>query len=112
MVVDKDLDVLRKPFLQSSAVGRSLMTILKKIDLDRTTQEIQTGLETWSKPTLIIWGAADKWLNIDDVKKLINVNPKIVLIELADAKHYPQEHWASEISQEIVQFFLSKEKLT
>ena len=108
VVVDQDLDILRKPFLQSSAVGRSLMTILKKLDLDGTTKEIEAGLSQWSIPTLIIWGAADKWLSTDDVKKLANNNPQIALIELAEAKHYPQEHWASDISQEIVQFFRRK----
>ncbi len=108
VVADQDLDRLRKPFLQSSAVGRSLMTILKKLDLDGTTKEIEAGLSQWTTPTLIIWGAADKWLSIDDVKKLANNNPQIDLIELAEAKHYPQEHWASDISQEIVQFFRRK----
>jgi len=108
VVADQDLDRLRKPFLQSSAVGRSLMTILKKIDLDRTTQDIQTGLNQWSKPTLIIWGAADKWLSVDEAKKLADANPQIDFVELAEAKHYPQEHWASDISGEIVQFFRRK----
>lgn len=109
VVADKDLDVLRKPFLQSSAVGRSLMTILKKMQLDQTTKEIEVGLSQWSKPTLIIWGTADSWLDIADAKKLVASNPEISLVELSEAKHYPQEHWSSEIAQEIVQFFLSKE---
>ena len=108
VVEDKDLNQLRKPFLQSSAVGRSLMAILQKLDLPNTTKEIETGLQQWSKPGLIIWGAEDKWLKIDDVKKIANDNEAIDLIELAEAKHYPQEHWASDISQEIVQFFRRK----
>jgi pimeloyl-ACP methyl ester carboxylesterase len=110
VVTDDDLNMLRKPFLQSSAVGRSLMTILKKLALNQTTQDIQTGLTKWSKPTLIIWGAADKWLNIDDVKKLADANSQINFIELPEAKHYPQEHWASDISQEIMRFFRSNTK--
>ena len=105
VVEDKDLNELRKPFLQSSAVGRSLMTILQKLDLPNTTQNIQAGLSQWSKPSLIIWGAKDSWLNLDDVKKLASDNPEIDLIELTEAKHYPQEHWTSDISQKIVQFF-------
>ena len=108
VIEDGDLDKLRKPFLQSSAVGRSLMTILKKLDLDRTTQDIQTGLSQWSKPVLIIWGTKDSWLNIDDVRKLADASSQIELVELTEAKHYPQEHWASDISQEIVQFFRRK----
>lgn len=108
IVEDQDLDTLRKPFLTSSAVGRSLMTILKKLDLARTTQDIETGLKNWSKPSLIIWGAKDSWLNFEDAKKLADSNPEISFVELADAKHYPQEHWASDISAEIVQFFRRK----
>ena len=81
---------------------------VKKLDLDGTTNEIESGLSQGSTPTLIIWGAADKWLSMDDVKKLANTNSEIDFIELAEAKHYPQEHWASDISQEIVQFFRRK----
>ena len=108
VVADKDLDLLRKPFLQSSAVGRSLMVTLQKLDLDRITQNIETGLSQWSKPTLIIWGMADRWLDADAVKKLASLNSEIDFIELAEAKHYPQEHWASDISQHIIQFFRRK----
>ena len=105
VVEDGDLNELRKPFLQSSAVGRSLMTILQKLDLPATTQNIQAGLRQWSKPSLIIWGTKDSWLNIDDVQKLAEENPEINLVELTEAKHYPQEHWTSDIAREIVQFF-------
>ena len=104
VVADEDLDMLRKPFLQSSAVGRSLMTILKKIQLDKTTAQIAMGLGEWSKPTLIIWGTADGWLNFTEVKQLADANSNITLVELAEAKHYPQEHWSSDIAREIVRY--------
>ena len=108
VIADEDLDILRKPFLQTSAVGRSLMTILKKLQLDRTTQEIEAGLSKWSKPTLIIWGTADGWLDVAEVKKLVDVNSNIALVELPEAKHYPQEHWSSDIARELLQFFRRK----
>lgn len=108
VVADKDLDVLRKPFLQSSKVGRALMAIAKKLQLDRTTPEIEAGLRQWSKPTLIIWGSADKWLDTEAVKQLAAANSEITLVELPTAKHYPQEHWASDIAKEIVQYFRRK----
>ena len=108
VVADEDLNVLRKPFLQSSKVGRSLMAIAKKLQLAKTTPEIEAGLRQWSIPTLIIWGAADKWLDVADVKQLAAANSDITLVELPTAKHYPQEHWASDIAKEIVQFFRRK----
>jgi pimeloyl-ACP methyl ester carboxylesterase len=108
VVADEDLNILRKPFLQSSQVGRSLMAIAKKLQLDKTTKEIEAGLSQWDKPTLIIWGVADKWLDAANVKQLAAANSEITLVELPTAKHYPQEHWASDIAQEIVQFFRRK----
>jgi pimeloyl-ACP methyl ester carboxylesterase len=107
VIEDKNLDILRKPFLQSSDVGRALMTTLKKLQLDTVTPAIEAGLKDWLQPTLIIWGAADPWLDVEDVKKLVAANSEITLIELPTAKHYPQEHWTSDIAREIVQFFLS-----
>ncbi|PSB08586.1 hydrolase [Pleurocapsa sp. CCALA 161] len=107
VIEDKDLNILRKPFLQSSNVGRALMTTLKQLQLDTVTPAIEAGLKKWSKPILIIWGAADSWLDLDDVKKLVTANSKITLVELPTAKHYPQEHWTSDIVGEIVQFFRS-----
>jgi pimeloyl-ACP methyl ester carboxylesterase len=108
VIEDKDLDILRKPFLQSSDVGRALMTTLKQLQLDTVTPKIEAGLKDWSKPTLIIWGSADTWLDLDDVQKLATTNSEITLIELPTAKHYPQEHWTSDIAGEIVQFFRRK----
>ena len=108
VVADEDLNILRKPFLQSSKVGRSLMAIAKKLQLTQTTSEIEAGLRQWSIPTLIIWGVADKWLDFSDVKQLAAANSDITLVELPTAKHYPQEHWASDITKEIVQFFRRK----
>ncbi|MEL7007770.1 MAG: alpha/beta fold hydrolase [Cyanobacteria bacterium J06555_3] len=108
VIEDDDLNILRKPFLQSSDVGRALMVTLKQLQLDAVTQAIETGLQEWSQPTLIIWGTADSWLDTDAVKKLVATNDELTLAELSEAKHYPQEHWASDIAAEIVQFFRRK----
>lgn len=108
VVADEDLNVLRKPFLQSSDVGRALMAIAKKLQLETTTKEIEAGLSQWATPTLIIWGVEDKWLNVADAKKLAAANSDITLVELTQAKHYPQEHWSLDIAKEIVQFFRRK----
>ena len=108
VISDEDLNVLRKPFLQSSAVGRALMATLQKLQLDQTTTAIETGLRNWEQPTLILWGAADPWLETITVKKLADSLKNVEMSELAEAKHYPQEHWSKEIAQEILQFFSRK----
>ncbi len=108
VIKDKDLDILRKPFLQSSAVGRALMTTLKQLQLDRVMPEITKGLNTWSQPTLIIWGKEDPWLDLTAAQQLANSSSNIEIVELPEAKHYPQEHWSTEIATEITQFFRRK----
>ena len=84
------------------------MATLKNLQLDTATLEIETGLQNWSKPALIIWGTADKWLDVAKVQNLTAANTNITFVEFPEAKHYPQEHWASEIAEEITQFFRRK----
>ncbi len=105
VISDQDLGVLRKPFLQSSAVGRALMMILKQLQLNKTMAQMETGFTNWEKPTLILWGAADPWLDTAGAKKLAASRSNLEIIELPEAKHYPQEHWSKEIAEEIRQFF-------
>jgi pimeloyl-ACP methyl ester carboxylesterase len=105
VIEEKDLDVHRKPFLTTSAVGRSLIAIIKNLQLSAVTTEISQGLAKITIPTLIVWGEADPWLNIAEVETLAQTNSAIALTKLPEAKHYPQEHWSKEISQEIMEFF-------
>lgn len=105
VIADRDLDILRKPFLQSSSVGRALMMTLKQLQLNKTMAQIETGLKQWDKPILILWGVADPWLDTAAVKQLVATRSNLEIIELPEARHYPQEHWSKEITEEIGQFF-------
>ena len=104
VIEDQDLDIHRKPYLTSSAVGRALGATIKALDLNKTTTEISEGLKQWEQPTLIIWGEEDPWLAIAEAETVAQSNSHIELVKLPEAKHYPQEHWSKEISQEISQF--------
>lgn len=104
VISDNDLRIYRKPLVTASASGRSLMAIVKNLQLIESTTEINSGLKTWEKPTLIIWGKKDPWLNMEDAENLAKTNPKIELIVLDEAKHYSQKHWYKEMSPLIVNF--------
>lgn len=108
VIEDRDLDIHRKPFLTTSAVGRSLIAITKNLQLTQATTEISQGLQKTTIPTLVLWGERDSWLDISEVENLAKTNSAVELIKLPEAKHYPQEHWATEISEEIMQFFRRK----
>jgi pimeloyl-ACP methyl ester carboxylesterase len=104
VIADEDLAIFRQPYRKSSAVGRALLTTTKNLKLSQTLKEIETGFSTWNHPTLIIWGMADPWLTADIPEKLAANSSNIELVRLEEAKHYPQEHWPKEVSQEIVTF--------
>ena len=108
VVQENDLAVHRQPFLNSSSVGRALMAIVKNLELEKATTEISQGLAKWKKPTLIIWGEEDPWLDIDEAETIAKSNSSIDIVKLNEAKHYPQEHWPDEIAIEILQFFRRK----
>jgi haloalkane dehalogenase len=45
----------------------------------------------------------DPWLSSVTVEKLATKSG-VELISLAEAKHYPQEHWSKEINPRIINF--------
>lgn len=108
VIAEKDLAIHRKPFLETSAVGRCLMAIVKRLELDKATIEISQGLAKIKIPTLILWGEEDPWLDLDEGETIAKSNPMIEIVKLSEAKHYPQEHWPEEIATEIWQFFRRK----
>lgn len=105
VISNENLAVYRKPYLKSSSVGRALVATIQQLQLEQTMAEIETGFANWDKPTLLIWGMADPWLTAEEAENLAASNSNIKIFKLPEAKHYPQEHWASEISEKIIQFF-------
>lgn len=104
VIEDKDLDKLRKPYLETSAVGRALISITKQLNLKETGETLSLGLETFNKPSLILWGLADSWLDAQVARAIAASNEKIEFVGLEGAKHYPQEHWSKEIAPELLSF--------
>ncbi len=104
VIADQNLAMFRKPFRQSSDVGRALLTTVKKLNLASSMTELETGFSQWQQPTLIVWGMADPWLAAEDAENLARNLTNGELVKLPEAKHYPQEHWYEEINQAILPF--------
>jgi haloalkane dehalogenase len=103
VISDADLAIFRQPYLKTSAVGRALLATIRNLNLAKTMAEIETGLENLEKPILFVWGMGDPWLSSVTVEKLATKSG-VELISLAEAKHYPQEHWSKEINPQIINF--------
>jgi pimeloyl-ACP methyl ester carboxylesterase len=103
-VDDEDLDVYRRPFLQTSDVGRALMTTVRRLNLPAVTQEIQTGLQQWDHPTLLLWGISDPWLPVELAETCVKTLTAGELQTLEEVGHYAQEDWAEKVATAISSF--------
>ncbi len=103
-ISDADLDVYRKPFLKSSKAGRSLMSTIRNLNLQKSMAEIESGFQQWQKPTLIIWGMNDPWLPLSMAQKVAKSHGQIELVQLENVGHYPQEHYFEEILKDLLPF--------
>jgi len=104
VISEENLGIYRKPFLQNSQAGRSLVATIKNLNLPKAMAEIEAGWSTWEKPTQIIWGMSDPWLSADVPGAIAQENKNVRLAKLEEAKHYPQEHWSEEISPILLTF--------
>lgn len=99
VIPERDLDVYRKPYLKSSASGRSLLATIRNLQLDKAMAEIETGFPQWQQPVLLHWGTTDPWLSVDIAQNFVNTLPQGELIKLNGGGHYPQEHHSEPILQ-------------
>lgn len=108
-VADQDLDVYRRPFLKSSAAGRSLLATIRNLQLKQVTAEIASGFSQWTQPTLIIWGISDPWLPLTQAQAFASSLPNAELVELEEVGHYPQEDWHEKVSAALLPFLRRQE---
>lgn len=103
-VEDADLDVYRRPFLRSSAAGRSLMAVVQNLKLAQATPQIETGFSNWQAPILVAWGVRDPWLSLDMAEAFVKTLPAGELVQLEEVGHYPQEDWHEKVSEALLKF--------
>lgn len=103
-VDDEDLDVYRRPFLQTSDTGRALLAAVQRLQLKTTTAEIQAGLAQWDKPTLILWGLSDPWLPVEAVESIATALSDGKLVKLDQVGHYAQEDWPEKVNEALIPF--------
>ena len=89
-IEDQDLDVYRKPFLKSSAAGRSLLTTIRNLQIETAMIEIENGFKNWQQPILVQWGMIDPWLSINIAETFVQSVANGEIIKLNSVGHYPQ----------------------
>ncbi|MDR9403719.1 MAG: alpha/beta fold hydrolase, partial [Halothece sp. Uz-M2-17] len=77
VISDENLGIYRKPFLQNSQAGRSLVATIKNLNLSQAMVEIENSWQNWEKPTQIIWGMDDPWLSADVPSAIAQANKNV-----------------------------------
>lgn len=103
-VEDEDLDIYRRPFLQTSDSGRALFATVQNLRLKDVTTEIETGFQNWQKPILVAWGDRDPWLPLAIAQAFVQSLPDGELATLEEVGHYPQEDWPEKVSEVLLPF--------
>lgn len=103
-VEDADLDIYRRPFLQSSDVGRALLATVQNLQLKKVTAAIEAGFQEWTKPMLVAWGDRDPWLPLAIAETFVEKVPNAELVTLEEVGHYPQEDWHEKVNEALLTF--------
>lgn len=103
-ISDRDLDAYRQPFLKSSSAGRSLMYAIRNLQMPSAMAEIEAGFKQWQYPTAIIWGMTDPWLPPTMAQNFADAIKHSEFIKLAEAGHYPQEHYHDVVLESLLPF--------
>ena len=104
VIEDQYLEIYRKPYLKSSAPGRSLLATIRNLKLAASLAEISTGLPKLEIPIQILWGINDPWLDLAPAQACVTALKHGELVTLPTAAHYPQEHWYAEINRSLIPF--------
>ena len=105
VVPDRDLDVYRAPFLKSSAAGRALLAIVRKLKLAELLPELESGLVKLDRPMLVVWGSNNRWLSCDLAKAAAQALKKTEFVAIADAGHYAQIDDPERMNEVVSPFF-------
>ncbi|NMF61489.1 alpha/beta fold hydrolase [Brasilonema octagenarum] len=109
VITEEHLNVYRKPFLKSSAPGRSLLATIRNLQLHSAMTEIELGFKELHQEILILWGMIDPWLPINIAQDFVNSLEKGSLIKLNNVGHYPQEHYHETILEDLLPFVRVKD---
>lgn len=68
-------------------------------------QQVQAQLNTITCPSLVLWGARDKWFPVADGERLQQALPNAVFQALPDCGHHASGDCAAEVAAAILTFF-------
>ena len=78
-----------------------------KIDFRLGEKENSAKLKSIKIPTLLIWGAKDTWIPLENGKRMNNIIPNSILVVLENSGHVPMEENPKE-SFEVLNSFLKE----
>lgn len=90
---------------RNDGFSRLASTIRYVEERRRFSARWHAALETWEKPTLVLWGALDPVAVMPIGEKLARTLPRGELVRLADVGHYPQVEAPERFASTVGGFF-------
>ena len=78
-----------------------------KTDFKLGEKEVLAKLKNINTPTLLIWGAKDTWIPLNNGKRMDSILPNSKLVVIANSGHVPMEE-SPEESLAVFEFFLNE----
>eukprot|EP00897_Mesotaenium_endlicherianum_P004064 jgi/Mesen1/3686/ME000202S02771 len=102
---EEDAMVYRRPYLTSGMSGFALTAVVRALqkELKGSLAQVRAALASpqWTRPTGVIWGRKDRWLDFNGVPEFAKLaNAKV--IELAEVGHHAQEDYGEEVGKAVL----------
>lgn len=104
-VTEADVDQYYAP-VPTSGVGRALRGALREFRFDALAGRLQRGeaLATLRTPTLIVWGAHDRWIPVSYGSRLASALPRAVFVVVPNAGHAVAEESPDDVNRLLLDF--------
>ena len=97
------LEILTEPALDKGAAG-AFSAFLKAMTSEEFGPCIKSILPNLNIPMLLMWGRQDRMVPPGLARRFVDLNPNLVLIELDDAGHCPQDECPERVNQILLEW--------
>jgi pimeloyl-ACP methyl ester carboxylesterase len=100
------VEILTEPALDQGA-ARAFSAFLKAMTSADFGPSIKTILPSLDIPMLLMWGRQDRMIPPGLARRFTDLNPNLVLVELDDAGHCPQDECPEKVNQILLEWLIT-----
>ena len=102
-VTDELVDILSSPAYDDGA-GQTLVRLSRSVRQASFAKSVRNLLPEIVIPMLLIWGMQDKMIPPKQARAIASLNPRLKLIELANAGHCPHDEYPNQFNSLLLEW--------